>query len=112
MNGFEKPSASRRGHQRTDAMYLLSCACLSFVVLCCVLGAFSQQYDATLTQRFGLGVLGIGCVARVLSIWSAGSVSSDWFMVHGGMAVVAAGTLCRVLYGPRSAPTANTYEAR
>ena len=87
-------------------MYILSCACLSFVAMCCVLGAFSSRYDSTLAQRFGLGVLGYGCIARVGAIWVAQSVANDWFLVHGGMAVVAAGTMCRVLHEMRLAANA------
>ena len=80
-------------------MYILSCLCLSFVFVGCVLGAFSDKYDATISQRFGMGVLGLGCCARIGAIWAAQSVANDWFMVHGGMALIAIGTMWRYRYG-------------
>ena len=76
-------------------MYILSCLYLSFVTVCCMLGAFSQRYDATLSQRLGMATLGLGCYARVVAIWATQSIANDWLMVHGGMAMIAAGTLCR-----------------
>lgn len=73
-------------------IYLLSCLCLSFVAVICMVGCFSPRYDDNMLQRIGMAVLGMGCIARVQSIWAAEVVANDWFLVHGGMALVAAGT--------------------
>ena len=76
-------------------MYILSCLCLSFVAFSCFVGCYTRRYHDNLGQRLGLIVLGLGCVARVLAIWGAQSVNNDWFLVHGGMALIAAGTMWR-----------------
>lgn len=76
-------------------MYILSCICLSFVAIACAVGCYSRRYHDNLTQRCGLVLLGLGCIARVPAIFMAQSVNNDWFMIHGGMALIAAGTLWR-----------------
>lgn len=76
-------------------MYILSCLCLSFVGFSCIYGCYSSRYHDNLIQRFGMSVLGIGCVARVPAIWQAQAVNNDWFLIHGGMALIAAGTMWR-----------------
>ena len=76
-------------------MYILSCICLSFVGVSCLIGCYTNRYRDNLVQRFGMVVLGIGCAARVPTIWQAQSVNNDWFLIHGSMALIAAGTLWR-----------------
>lgn len=76
-------------------MYLLSCFCLSFVGFSCLVGCYARGYHDNLGQRLGMIVLGIGCVARVPAIWQAQAVNNDWFLIHGGMALVAASTMWR-----------------
>jgi hypothetical protein len=82
-------------------MYILSCICLSFVGLVCLLTPFSGRYADNLLQRIGMGVLCLGCEARVESIWASQTVANDWFLVHGGMALVAAGVVRKVLMEER-----------
>lgn len=76
-------------------MYILSCLCLSFVTFACATGCYTRRYHDNWGQRLGLIVLGMGCAARVPAIWAAQSVNNDWFLVHGGMALIAASTMWR-----------------
>lgn len=78
-------------------MYILSCICLSIVAIVCLIGCYSDDYPDNLMQRLGMAILGLGCVARVAAILVTQSVANDWFMVHGGMALFAGGTLAKVL---------------
>lgn len=76
-------------------MYIVSCIFLSFVTFSCLVGCYTRRYHDNWGQRLGLCVLGFGTSVRVPVIWQMQSVNNDWFLVHGGMALICAGTIWR-----------------
>lgn len=78
-------------------LWMLSFFSLIFVTATCMFGAISKTFHDNLLQRVGMAVLAIGCSSRVQAIFETQAVKNDWVLVHVGMAIIAGGTMLRVV---------------
>ena len=77
-------------------MWVVSIACLLFVMVLCVLGTVVRAFRDNLPQRIGMAFLFIGCWPRVQDMWLYRPESDGSWLGHLGLAMFALGTAWKV----------------